>query len=232
MAVTYNMRQTRPLSASTSVSQFCLAGEGSVRCPARPQTTWRAPTPDGIMQLGLGFWGAKTLLSAVELGLFTELAAGPATRGRPAPAAGSAPARRPRLPRRPGGAGHARARGRQLPQQPGRRPIPRPRQADLHRRHARDGQRPALPRSGAGSPKLCAPASPQNEAKHGGDLFGALYADPARLEGFLKAMTGLSAPSAAAIARQFPWDRLPHPDRHRHRPGRPAGARWRWPTRT
>ena len=48
---------------------------------------------------------------------------------------------------------------------------------------------------------------PQNEAKHGGDFFGALYADPARLEGFLKAMTGLSAPSAAAIARQFPWDR-------------------------
>ena len=26
------------------------------------------------MQLGLGFWGAKTLLSAIELGLFTELA--------------------------------------------------------------------------------------------------------------------------------------------------------------
>ena len=35
------------------------------------------PTPDGILQLGLGFWGSKTLLSAVELGLFTELAKGP-----------------------------------------------------------------------------------------------------------------------------------------------------------
>ena len=34
-------------------------------------------TPDAIMQLGLGFWGSKTLLSAVELGLFTELAASP-----------------------------------------------------------------------------------------------------------------------------------------------------------
>lgn len=33
--------------------------------------------PDKIMQLGLGFWGAKTLLSAVELGVFTELAKGP-----------------------------------------------------------------------------------------------------------------------------------------------------------
>ena len=27
-----------------------------------------------IMQLGFGFWGSKTLLSAVELGVFTELA--------------------------------------------------------------------------------------------------------------------------------------------------------------
>ena len=34
-------------------------------------------TPEHIMQVGLGFWGSKTLLSAVELGVFTELAAGP-----------------------------------------------------------------------------------------------------------------------------------------------------------
>jgi Dimerisation domain len=34
-------------------------------------------TPEEIMQLGLGFWGSKTLLSAIELGLFTELAKGP-----------------------------------------------------------------------------------------------------------------------------------------------------------
>src|SRR3954466_14793905 len=33
-------------------------------------------TPEGILQLGLAFWGSKTLLSAVELGLFTELARG------------------------------------------------------------------------------------------------------------------------------------------------------------
>ena len=36
-------------------------------------------TPDTIMQLGLGFWASKTFLSAIELGLFTELAKGPAT---------------------------------------------------------------------------------------------------------------------------------------------------------
>lgn len=33
--------------------------------------------PDRLLQLGLAFWGAKTLLSAVELGVFTELAKGP-----------------------------------------------------------------------------------------------------------------------------------------------------------
>src|SRR5262249_40209848 len=33
-------------------------------------------TPERILGLGLGFWGAKSLLSAVELSLFTELAAG------------------------------------------------------------------------------------------------------------------------------------------------------------
>ncbi|HSQ91315.1 MAG TPA: methyltransferase dimerization domain-containing protein, partial [Nitrospiraceae bacterium] len=34
-------------------------------------------TPAKIMQLGTGFWGSKTLLSAIELGLFTELAKAP-----------------------------------------------------------------------------------------------------------------------------------------------------------
>ena len=33
--------------------------------------------PDDIFKLGLGFMASKTLLSAIELGLFTELAKGP-----------------------------------------------------------------------------------------------------------------------------------------------------------
>jgi hypothetical protein len=32
-------------------------------------------SPDKILQLGSAFWGSKTLLSAIELGLFTRLAA-------------------------------------------------------------------------------------------------------------------------------------------------------------
>ena len=47
---------------------------------------------------------------------------------------------------------------------------------------------------------------PQNEAKDGGNgLFEALYADPERLKGFLRAMSGVSAGPAQALAAKFPW---------------------------
>ena len=36
-----------------------------------------APTPANIFRLGFGFWESKALLSAVELGVFTELAKDP-----------------------------------------------------------------------------------------------------------------------------------------------------------
>jgi DNA-binding IclR family transcriptional regulator len=35
------------------------------------------PTPDQILQVGFGFWASKTLLSAIELEVFTELAKHP-----------------------------------------------------------------------------------------------------------------------------------------------------------
>jgi hypothetical protein len=35
------------------------------------------PTPHKILQTGLAFWPSKTLLSAIEMGVFTELAHGP-----------------------------------------------------------------------------------------------------------------------------------------------------------
>ncbi|HEY2773453.1 MAG TPA: methyltransferase [Candidatus Binatia bacterium] len=49
---------------------------------------------------------------------------------------------------------------------------------------------------------------PQNEMLHGGpDLFTVLYSDSARLEQFARAMTGISMGAARAIAQKFPWDR-------------------------
>ena len=44
---------------------------------ATAQTRATHVTPEAILQLGLAFWGSKTLLSAVELGVFSELSAGP-----------------------------------------------------------------------------------------------------------------------------------------------------------
>jgi hypothetical protein len=47
---------------------------------------------------------------------------------------------------------------------------------------------------------------PQNELKAGGaGLFETLYADPNRLEGFLRAMTGLSGGANRQVAQKFPW---------------------------
>jgi O-methyltransferase/methyltransferase family protein len=45
----------------------------------------------------------------------------------------------------------------------------------------------------------------QNEAKESGDVFAALYSDPDRLRGFLAAMSGASLGAAQAIAAKFPW---------------------------
>jgi hypothetical protein len=54
-----------------------LAPERRTRPHRASSFTTESPSPDRILEIGLGFWGAKTLLSAVEIGLFTELANGP-----------------------------------------------------------------------------------------------------------------------------------------------------------
>jgi hypothetical protein len=45
----------------------------------------------------------------------------------------------------------------------------------------------------------------ENKGGEGENTFAALYADPERLQGFLSAMSGISAGAAAAIADNFPW---------------------------
>jgi SAM-dependent methyltransferase len=47
--------------------------------------------------------------------------------------------------------------------------------------------------------------APQNEARTGQNFFEALYADPARLAQFAKAMSGISGGAGQAIAAKFPW---------------------------
>ena len=161
-------------------------------------------TPDRIMQLGFGFWGSKTLLSAVELGLFTELAKGRL----------DADALAKRLQLHPRSArdffdalvalGMLKRTGTRYTNTPETalfldRAKPSYVGGMLEMSNAR------LYRFWASLTEGLRTGKPQNEVKTGEDFFGTLYADPQRLEGFLKAMTGLSQGTARAIAKKFPW---------------------------
>lgn len=58
------------------------------------------PNPSHIMQIGMGFFASKTLLSAVELGLFTALAGRSMTAAEIAAALGLHPRAVPICPMR------------------------------------------------------------------------------------------------------------------------------------
>jgi SAM-dependent methyltransferase len=164
----------------------------------------RSATPDRIMQLGTGFLGSKTLLSAVELGLFTELAKGPL----------DAEALTKRLQLHPRSARDffdaLVALG--MLQRTGARYANTPETAKFLDRTKPSYVGGILEMSNARLYRFWGSLTeglrtgrPQNEVKTGEDFFGTLYADPQRLEGFLKAMTGLSIGSARVIAKKFPW---------------------------
>jgi len=163
-----------------------------------------ALTPEGILQLGLGFWGSKTLLSAVELGVFTHLAQGPLSaqnlverldlNGRGALDFLDALVALGMLER--GGGFYANSTATDLF-------LDRNKQAYVGRLLEMANAR-LYPFWGNLTEALKT-GRPQNEAKQGGDFFASLYADAGRLAGFLKAMTGISMGSAIAIAKKFPW---------------------------
>ncbi|HKP18229.1 MAG TPA: methyltransferase [Gaiellaceae bacterium] len=173
---------------------------------ARPAADTRPHvTPEPILQLGLAFWGSKTLLSAVELGLFTELAAGPLDGGELAA----------RLDLHPRGARDfldALVALGVLEREDGRYANTAATDVFL------DRNKPSyvgglLEMANARLYPLWArltdalrTGEPQNEARTGDDFFGALYADPDRLRQFLHAMTGLSAGASAAIGAKFPFE--------------------------
>jgi hypothetical protein len=162
-------------------------------------------TPENILRLGLAFWGSKTLLSAVELGVFTTLAGRSldleALRGELGLHARSARdffdalVALGMLERRDGRYANTPSTevflDRKKPSYVG---------GLLEMANARlYGFWGALTEG-------LRTGEPQNEAKAGGSFFAELYADPARLEGFLGAMTGLSRGASLAIARALPWN--------------------------
>ena len=157
------------------------------------------------MQLGLGFFASKTVLSATELGLFTVLAAGPLKAEELQAKLG--------LHRR--GARDffdALVALRLLQRRDGK--YSNTPEADQFL----DRNKPGYV---GGILEMCSArlysfwgsltealrtGSPQNEAKTGGEnFFAELYSTPEKLEGFLKGMSGISLPAAKAIAQKFPW---------------------------
>ena len=162
-------------------------------------------TPEQIMRLGLGFWASKTLLSAVELGLFTEFAKGP----MPAEAIGERLNLHPRSLRDfldalvSLGMLERDAEGLYSNTPEADTFLDRAKPSYLGGMLEMANMR-LYPFWGSLTEALRT-GRPQNEAKSGGNFFEALYADPLRLEGFLSAMTGLSLGAARAIAQKFPW---------------------------
>jgi len=163
-----------------------------------------AITPAHIFQIGFGFWGSKVLLSAVELGLFTELARGPAELATLSERLGlhdraardflDALVALKLLDRRDGRYSNTPASDLFLD-----RAKPSYAGGLLEMANAR------LYESWGSLTEALKTGRNQNEAKDSGDLFAALYADPDRLRGFLAAMSGASLGAAQAIAAKFPW---------------------------
>jgi hypothetical protein len=161
--------------------------------------------PGRILETGLAFWPAKTLLSAIEIGVFTELGRG----ARPLTELSKTLALHERGARdfldTLVALGFLQRTGDRYANMPDtdlfldkNKPSYVGGMLEManHRLYPFWGHLTEALRTGR----------PQNEVRSGGPgLFETLYADPARLREFLKAMTGISHGANLAIAKAFPW---------------------------
>jgi hypothetical protein len=164
-----------------------------------------APQLDQIMQTGLAFWASKTLLSAVEMEVFTELANGPEDLDALTGRLGLHP-RSSRdfldalvalgfLERHDGKYSNTPSTDFFLDK---RKPSYVGGMLEMANRR--------LFSSWNNLTVALRTGQPQSEATQGGpDVFAALYADPERLKGFLRAMTGISRGANLGIASKFGW---------------------------
>jgi len=162
------------------------------------------PSPERILELGLGFWGSKALLSAVELGLFSELSTGALT------------------DREIGDRLRLDGRSRRdfldalvalgMLDRDGERYSNTP-ATDLFLDRNKPSYLGGILEMANGRlypfwgrlTEALQTGQPQNEARSGGSFFPALYQDPERLRQFLHAMTGLSMGASLEIAKKFPF---------------------------
>ncbi len=159
-------------------------------------------TPERIMQIGMGFWASKTLLSAVELGLFTTLGHEELSAAQ----LGEQLCIHPRagddfldalvslgLLDRTGNGDGARYRNTNETGLFLDKHSPAYMGGILEMANAR------LYGFWGNLTEALRTGRPQNEAKIGGDFFGALYNDEARLGAFLAGMQGLQFGNHSAL---------------------------------
>ena len=161
-------------------------------------------SPDRILQLGFGFWATKTLLTAIEIGLYTELARKPMSVEEVTKHFKFHPRSVRDFLDALVALGMLRRNGTKY--------VNTPETAAFLDR--------AKPSYMGGMLEMCSrrlykfwndlpeglrTGQPQNEAKTGGNLFEVIYKDPGLVRGFLSGMTGLSIGAAQAIAKKFPW---------------------------
>ncbi len=167
--------------------------------------------PKPILDLGFGFWSSKVLLSAVELGVFTELAVKPRTRDGLGAALGIHPRGSMDLfdalvalgfLERDGNGASAVYRNTALTDHFLDRAKPTYVGGMLEMLEAR------LYSYWGDLTEALRTGKPQNEIKHtGAPMFATLYSDESRLEGFMNAMQGISRPNFEALAEKFDFSR-------------------------
>jgi cyclopropane fatty-acyl-phospholipid synthase-like methyltransferase len=162
-------------------------------------------TPDAIMQLGTAFWGAKTLLSAVELGIFSELAAAGTLDGETL---------RERVSLHPRGARDffdALVALGMLEREEDR--YTNTPATELYLDHAKpsylgdslDKVNTRFYRIWGSMTEALRTGLSQNEVKNRVNFFAEFYSDPVRMAQFARTMTAGSAEAAQVIAARFPW---------------------------
>jgi predicted O-methyltransferase YrrM len=160
-----------------------------------------------IMQVGMGFFASKTLLTAVELGLFTELAKRPMTGSEIARALHLHPRAVPDFP--------DALVALKLLERDGEGPDAvysntRESAAFLDRKSPDyiggilEMANARLYGFWADLTEALKTGAPQNETKHSGEpMFVKLYEEPERLEQFMNAMSGISAGNFKLFAGKF-----------------------------
>lgn len=168
--------------------------------------------PSRILQIGMGFWASKTLLSAVELGLFTELAKSPMTGQEIAASLNLHRRASPDFPDALVALGLLNREG----DGPEARYMNTPETAAYLDRESPDYVGGLLEMLNArlfrfwgDLTEALKTGQPQNEIKHSGaPMFDTLYESPERLEQFLNAMQGVSQRNFRKLAREFDFSRF------------------------